>query len=182
MMQDSVNGAVCRTLLVTLARLASRGQLQSLKSVGMTSDDIDRVSRLSIHDIDELTDASCHRLDLTEMVRSLMKEPVPDEFREYFEYGISNEMMRYYFRVSNAQCCDWRGDLTVAAPYNGRSVPEDVEPFISPELLRIRKERVENSNRQYEVEQMLKLAKEHKVSLRAIWSELKKWEKEDEKK
>lgn len=170
------NSAVCFAVINTLVTLASRGQKDTLKQLGVPDKDIERLARFSIKDIDTLTSSSCHRVDLRGGVRTMLKKPVPEKYREYIEFGACNEMLGHHFRISAAQGSEWRDDEGVREGYRARKFSHTEHKAALNALQKLALEYL--TFKDVAPEQLLKLAKEHELSVRSLWNQLKEWENE----
>lgn len=175
--QDVLTSEVCRAVVLKLADLACSGQEQTLKAFGVTEQQIHQLGRLSHRDIWMFVDQRQSQVNVQEWIRSLLKEEVPEPYREYLLCGANNVMMYEFFKVSASQCSCWRDILTIKRAFRGRVIPHTKHVEVTKSL------KAEPDFRRIEASALLKIAQKHQVSLCAIWNELKKWDKEyDEKK
>ncbi len=164
---------VCCAVVLKLADLACSGQEHSLKAIGVSDQQISQLSKLSYREIKSFVNRCEERVNIQKWLEPLLKEEVPDMYRDFLLHGANNVMMYHFFKVSASQCSRWRDNLTIERAFRGRVIPHTKHVGIVKAL------KAEPDFKCIEAKTLLKIAQIHKVSLCAIWNELKKWENND---
>jgi len=171
--QNTLADEICKVVVLKLADIASSDlERHFLKAAGVSEQQIHQLKQLSYQELKPFITQCQNRVDIYEWVETLLKEEVPEPYREYLLYGASNIMMQHWFKISTHQCCDWRDLLTIEPIYRCRTISHFKHVEVVKDLT------AEGGNCQISAERLLHIAKTHQVSLCALWNELKKWEKE----
>ena len=107
--------------------------------------------------------------------RCLAQMNIPRLCVDYIKYGASNSAMRELLNVSLKSCTEWRRFVDTHSDYRQRSIPADCHLALWSDIEKL-------PNPLYPTaEELLVLAKQHTVSIGAIWADIKKGN-DDEKK
>ena len=177
-MEQKRNGdMVYCAVMSALTQLASNGHVDELIAVGMTKQQVLRLERLSQHDIKKLVySRSGLKAQDWSWMKSILRTPIPKKYREYIEFGACNEMLGHHFRISAAQGSEWRDDEGVREGYRARKFSQTEHKAALNALQKLALEYP--TFKDVAPEQLLKLAKEHELSVRSLWNQLKEWENE----
>ncbi|MCL1132743.1 STY4526/YPO1902 family pathogenicity island replication protein, partial [Shewanella sairae] len=150
---------------------AKYGQLHELQQLGMTMDQVAMLNTLTIGEL-ELFSAELGNeliaINSAYFIQQLTRLKIPPMCVDFLTHGASNGVMKELFKVSDHTCADWRRFIETSEQFKQRSIPttcyqaiwDDIE--LLPQPLKPT------------AEELLTLAKAHKVGIGAIWSDIKK--------
>ncbi|MFM2588201.1 STY4526/YPO1902 family pathogenicity island replication protein [Vibrio sp. TBV020] len=169
--QSSLANEICKVVVLKLADIAcSDLDRHFLKAAGVSEQQIHQLKQLSYQELKQFIDQCQARVDIDEWVETLLKEEVPEPYRDYLLHGANNTMMRKWFKINANQCSEWRDVLTIDPVFRCRTVSHTQHSEVCKAL------NAEGDFRQIRPDTLLNIAKTHQVSLCALWNELKKWE------
>jgi pyrrolidone-carboxylate peptidase len=164
---------VCQGLMVMFASMAGSEKARTLKVLGVADKDIERLERLSYRDIALMNDSRFGQVDVQAFINAVLRKPIPPELKEFLEYGACNEMMHHYFKITAAQCREWREDIITLPHFRTRTIPIKQHAAVA---MALNNGKIEGGIESISHRTMLEIAKIHQVSLRALWNQMKEWD------
>ncbi|KAB5597896.1 STY4526/YPO1902 family pathogenicity island replication protein [Vibrio parahaemolyticus] len=173
---------ISHAIISKLVSLAHSGQKPMLKAVGMDDGLINKFEKMSFMDVRQFVENKCCSEDVQSFqswLQALLKnlqDEVPEPCREFLLHGASNELMFHCFRAGPAQCSQWRARLTIKRLFRARTISDKKHGEVCKSLAKALEGKSIGEFRQLSPDVLLAVAKEHQVSLGALWHELEVWE------
>lgn len=167
-------------LLNQICIYAHRGDYKELQKYGLPHSQVEQLTSMTVAQLESFSKELGHHfieINSEYFARCLaqIKMNIPPLCVDYIKYGASNSVMRELLNVSFKSCTSWRRFVDTHPDYRQRSIPADCYLAIWSEIEKL-------PNPLYPTaEELLVLAKQHAVSIGAIWSDIKKGN-DDEKK
>ncbi|ANU39480.1 hypothetical protein [Vibrio scophthalmi] len=174
---DVLTADVCRLIVGHLSMLACSGEEKALLASGIPKSNIRALKRLSYEDSWKLSQKADDVLDIKALLKGVFKKNVPEEYLPYLMYGANNKQMEHHFRIRASKCGPWRDDLNIERKFRTRLLPNKKYKIVV-DLLNDLCEK--HTPMGIPIDELLTIAQQHQVSLGAMWTELEKWDEEDE--
>ncbi|HBC3487047.1 STY4526/YPO1902 family pathogenicity island replication protein [Vibrio parahaemolyticus] len=171
---------VCFAVYSRFAQMASSGEEKVLKGAGMSDFLITRLAHMSLKEMNTQSLRRVSAIDMDGVIETLFSEvfEMPDEWREFLTHGATNKMMKHYFGARPADCQYCRGELNISASFRGRAIGHKKHSEVCESLHKVLKD--VDDFRTLSSDVLLEIAKEHQVSLGALWNQFEKWERVNE--
>lgn len=158
-------------ILNQLCIYAQYGQMQDLESIGIPSEKVQMLTSMSTSELEVLSRTlgpEFIEINGTKLIMQLENVEISPFLADLLIHGASNKIMAELVNVSKNTCTSWRRFVNTDPNFKQRSVPSrryqdlwrDIEVLPNPQ--------------EPLAEELLMLAKAHKVGIGAIWAEIKK--------
>ncbi len=167
---------VCFAVYSRFAQMASSGEEKALKEAGMSDFLITRLAHMSLKEMNMQSERRVSAIDMDGVFETLFSEvfDIPKEWRELISHGATNKMMKHYFGARTDDCRHCRSEVTVLKPFRARVIGNKLHREVCKSLEAVLKD--VDDFRTLSSDVLLAIAKEHQVSLGALWHELEVWE------
>ncbi|EGU42038.1 hypothetical protein VII00023_01775 [Vibrio ichthyoenteri ATCC 700023] len=180
MAQSQVQTEIWWAVLNHLSAVASLGKDEHLLNAGMMPELIAALKYQSSVDLRQLSSSLTQTgmlWDINQLCRMIRLAAIPKEAQELLLLGANNKVMARYLRTSAAKCKEWREVVEVTPCFRARCVPDKNYQTVLELLDQLCEKHTPMG---IPIDELLTIAQQHQVSLGAMWTELEKWDEEDE--
>ncbi|GCF90640.1 STY4526/YPO1902 family pathogenicity island replication protein [Shewanella sp. M-Br] len=157
---------------------AKYGKSHELNQLGLPPEQLCQIMNMSSAQLEELAaklDCAFIEINGNYLLKKMEGIEIPLFCEDLIIYGASNKLMTDMLNISKHTCASWRRFVDTDPNYRQRSIPADCHLALWSDIEKL-------PNPLYPTaEELLVLAKQHAVSIGAIWSDIKKGN-DDEKK
>lgn len=154
-----------------LCMYAKYGQLHELSHLGLSATQMTQLMNMSASQLEVFSaelGKSILFIDSSFLQERLDGVIIPPLCRDLLKYGASNDILKDLLNVSKNTCSYWRGYVQIPSQFKKRTLPIKGYKKLWDEIYTLQNS--ENPT----AEELITLAKNHNVSITAIWLDINK--------